>query len=152
MQDLERVLKAHPFCAGLADEHLATLVGCTRNLLFRPGEFLMREGHAEDCLYLIRRGQVALEMQRPGAGAVCLETVVAGDVLGVSCLTPHNAHLDCRAQDAVVALALDNQCLLRKMNEDPRLGYALSMRLLDLTYQRLSRHRLQALDVYRSEP
>jgi CRP/FNR family cyclic AMP-dependent transcriptional regulator len=126
------------------------LVGCTKNLLFRPGEYLMREGQTEDHLYLIRRGQVGLEMQRPGGEALCLETVSAGDVLGVSCLTSHRrAVLDSRARDNVVALAIDNQCLMRKMDEDPRLGYAIAMRLLDLTHQRLARHRLQQLDVYK---
>lgn len=149
MEDLRRILQSHVFCAGLSAEHLAILVGCTRNLTFRSGEFLMREGQSEDRLYLIRRGQVALEIQRSGGGSVCIETLTAGDVLGVSCITPHTAHLDCRAQDNVVALAIDNQCLVRKMNEDTGLGYAISMRLLDLTYQRLSRLRLQHLDVYR---
>ena len=149
MDDLQPVLREHPFCAGLATEHLATLVGCARNLLFRPGEFLMREGQDEDRLYLIRRGQVALEIQRTGGGSLCVETIGPGDVLGVSCITPHRAHLDCRAQGNVVALALDNTCLIRKMSEDAQLGYAISMRLLDVTYQRLSRLRLQHLDVYR---
>lgn len=149
MDDLERTLREHPFCVGLADEHVALLVGCSRNLHFRAGEFLMREGQSEDHLYLIRRGHVRLELQQPGGDAVCLETLGPGDVLGVSCIIPHHARLDCRASDSVVALELDNACLLRKMGEDPRLGYAISMRLLDLTYQRLSRHRLQLLDVYR---
>jgi CRP/FNR family transcriptional regulator, cyclic AMP receptor protein len=149
MEDLERTLREHPFCSELPAEHMPTIVGCASNLLFRPGEFLMREGQFEERLYLIRRGQVALEIQRPGGGPVCLETLGPGDVLGVSRITPHTAHLDCRAQGNVVALALDNTCLIRKMNDDPRLGYALSMRLLDLTYQRLARLRLQNLDVYR---
>jgi hypothetical protein len=35
------------------------------------------------------------------------------------------------------------------MKEDPELGYAITSRLLDNTYQRLSRLRLQQLDVYR---
>lgn len=149
MENLEAVLREQPFCAGLQSEHLATLVGCARNLLFRAGELLMREGQHEDRLYLIRRGQVALEIQQPGGGSLCVETLGAGDVLGVSCITPHRSHLDCRAQGNVVALALDNACLIRKMGEDPRLGYAISMRLLDLTYERLARVRLQHLDVYR---
>ena len=149
MEDLEGVIRAHPFCAGLTDEQISLLVGCTRNLHFRAGEFLMREGQSEERLYLIRRGHVALEVQPAGGEAVCLETVGAGDVLGVSCITPHAAHLDCRARDNVVALAIDNTCLTRKMNEDARLGYAIAMRLLDRTYQRLARHRLQALDVYK---
>jgi CRP/FNR family transcriptional regulator, cyclic AMP receptor protein len=149
MEDLERVLREHPFCAGLVPEHLGLVISCARNLRFRAGEFLLREGQCEDHLYLIRRGRVGLELQRPGAEPVCLETLGPGDVLGVSCLMPHKANLDCRAIDSVVAIELNNACLLGKMNEDPRLGYAITMRLLDLTYQRLSRHRLQLLDVYK---
>lgn len=149
MEDLERAIRAHPFCADMTDEQIKLLVGCTRNLHFGAGEFLMREGASEDQLYLVRRGHVALEVQPAGGEPVCLETVGAGDVLGISCITPYAAHLDCRARDSVVALAIDNTCLLRKMNEDPRLGYAIAMRLLERTYQRLARHRLQALDVYK---
>jgi CRP-like cAMP-binding protein len=149
MDDLERVLRAHPFLAEMEPEHVKFLVGCTRNVRFRVGEHLMREGDREDTLYLIRQGVVAIEMPRAGGAAVCIETLGEGDVLGVSLLTPAAAHLDCRAQESVVALAIDNACLLRKMNEDPRLGFAISMRLLERTYQRLSRARLQHLDIYR---
>jgi CRP-like cAMP-binding protein len=149
MDDLERVLKAHPFLAGLAPEHTAFLVGCAKNVRFRPGEFLMREGEREDTFFLIRQGTVTIEMPRLGGEPICLETIGAGDVLGVSLLTPRAAHLDCRAREAVVALALDNACMHRKMEEDPRLGYAISMRLLERTYERLARARLQHLDVYR---
>lgn len=149
MDDLERVLRTHPFLADLAPEHLGFLVGCAKNVRFRPGEYLMREGDREDQLYLIRQGTVTIEMPAPNGTPICLETVSSGDVLGVSCLATTAAHLDCRARDSVVAVALDNACLHRKMDEDPRLGYALSMRLLERTYERLTRARLQRLDVYR---
>jgi CRP-like cAMP-binding protein len=149
MEDLERVLKSHPFLADLAAEHLSFVVSCAKNLRFRPGEYLMREGDREDQLYLIRHGTVTIEMPGSNGDPICLETIGSGDVLGVSCLTDAAAHLDCRARDTVVAIALDNACLHRKMNEDPRLGYALSMRLLERTYERLTRARLQRLDVYR---
>jgi CRP-like cAMP-binding protein len=149
VDDLLPILREHPFCAGLSPDDLRLLVSCARNLRFGPGEFLLREGQCEEHLYLIRRGRVGLELQSPGSDAVCLETLGPGDVLGISCFVPHKASLDCRAVDSVVAIELDNACLLRKMNADPRLGYALSMRLLDLTYQRLARHRLQLLDVYK---
>jgi CRP-like cAMP-binding protein len=149
MDDLERVLRAHPFLAELEPEHVKFLVGCAKNVRFRAGEYLMRAGDREDTLYLIRQGSVAIEMPRPGSEAICVETLGAGDVLGVSLLTPAAAHLDCRARETVVALAIDNACLQRKMTEDPRLGFAISMRLLERTYDRLSRARLQHLDVYR---
>lgn len=149
MEDLERVLKAHPFLADLAPEHVAFIAGCARNVRFRPGEYLMREGDREDQLYLLRHGTVTIEMPAPGRDPICLETIGPGDVLGVSCLAATAAHLDCRARETVVAVAIDNACLHRKMNDDPRLGYAISMRLLERTYERLTRARLQRLDVYR---
>lgn len=149
MDDLEPLLRAHPFLHDLPTAQLRQLVDCTRNLRFRTGEYLLREGDHEDTLYLIRQGTVAIEMPRPGGEAICIETLGPGDVLGVSLLTPSAAHLDCRARDTVVALGLDNRCLHRKMDDDPRLGYALSMRLLERTYQRLARARLQNLDVYK---
>lgn len=149
MEDLERVLRDHPFLSGLDPEHVRFLVGCSRNARFRPGEYLLREGDRQDTLYLIRQGTVAIEMPRPGGGAMCLETLGPGDVLGVSLLTPSAADLDCRARDTVLAIAVDDTCLQRKMGEDPRLGHAIAMRLLERTYQRLARLRLQHIDVYR---
>lgn len=149
MDDLERVLKQHPFLEGLEPEHVRFLVGCAKNARFRAGEYLIREGDREDTLYLVRQGTVSIELPRAGGDTTCLETLGAGDVLGVSLFTPSAAHLDCRARETVVAFALDNACVLRKMTEDPRLGFALSMRLLERTYERLSRLRLQHLDVYR---
>jgi CRP-like cAMP-binding protein len=149
MEDLARVLKSHPFLADLAPDHLAFIGGCARNLRFRPGDYLMREGEREDQLYLIRHGTVTIEMPAPGRDPICLETIGAGDILGVSGLATTAAHLDCRARETVVAIAIDNACLHRKMNEDPALGYAISMRLLERTYERLTRARLQRLDVYR---
>ena len=98
---------------------------------------------------MIRAGTVSVELPRAGGAATCLETLGPGDVIGVSLLTAAPADLDCRARDAVLAFALDNRCLHAKMESDAALGYALSMRLLERTYQRLARLRLQHLDVYR---
>ena len=149
LHDLERVLVEHPFTRGLAPEHITFLVGCAKNVRVRAGDFLMREGDQEDTLLLIRQGTVAIEAAQPGDEPVCIETLGPGDVLGVSGLTPRRANLDCRARENVLAITLDNRCLVRKMEADPRFGYAILSRLLERTYERLSRHRLQHLDVYR---
>lgn len=149
MEDLERVLRKHPFLEDLEPDQVAFIVGCAKNVRFRPGEFLAREGDREACLYLIRRGTVAVEAQGAGGQSTCIETLMPGDVLGISWLTPGRSDFDCRARDTVVAFSLDAECLLRKMKEDTGLGFALTTRLLDNTHRRLSRLRLQQLDVYR---
>ncbi len=149
MEDLESILKQHPFLEDLQPEQVKLIVGCAKNLRFKPGEFLAREGQKEACLYLIRRGTVAIETHAPNGETMCIETLMPGDVLGLSWITPATAHFDCRARETVIAFSLDHGCLVGKMKEDPAFGYAITSRLLDNTYQRLSRLRLQKLDVYR---
>lgn len=149
MEDLERSLRAHPFMADLEPDHVRFLVSCAQNVRYRPGEYLVREGEVEKRLFLIRQGTVTIEMPRSGGDAVVLETVGPGDVLGISLVVPSTSHLDCRARDNVLAFALDNPCILEKMHKDPQLGYAISRRLLERTYDRLARARLQNMDVYR---
>lgn len=149
MEDLERSLRAHPVISDLEPEDVRFLVGCARNVRFRPGEYLVREGQREDELFLIRQGTVSIELPASSGGAIVVETVGPGDVLGISRVVPATAHLDARARDTVVAFALDNGCVLEKMKDQPRFGYAMTRRLLERTYDRLARARLQYLDVYR---
>ncbi len=149
MENLERILSEHPFLRDVAPEHVKTMAGCVANVRFREGEFLLREGSTHGKIFLVREGTVAIESAGPGGAPVTIETVGPGDVLGISWLTPAKAHFDCRARGNVVAFVLDQDCLRGKMDADARLGYALTSRLLALTYERLSRVRLQRLDIYR---
>ncbi|MCA9643851.1 MAG: cyclic nucleotide-binding domain-containing protein [Polyangiaceae bacterium] len=149
MENLERVVKAHPFAADLPQEHLSVLACCARNVRRPTGEFLFKEGNEAGRFYLIRKGRVALEVHVPGRGAIQVESVGAGGVLGFSWLFPeHRWTLDARAMESVVALEFDATCLLPKMDQDPALGYALIKPLTRELYKRLSRVRLSRLDVY----
>ena len=151
MEDLQRVLREHHFLKGLSDDHIRLVVGCTNNMRFKKTEYLLREGAASGTFYLLREGQVSLEAYVSGKGVMRLETVEPGDVLGVSwAFPPSRAHLDARALEPVLAFAVDGACLHAKMEADHALGYALMKPLLEATYARLERSRLQGLDVYRT--
>lgn len=154
MENLERVLRQHPFLSGLDEDHVRLLTGCAQNIRLAPGELLLREGDDEPRLFLIRQGTIALEAHRPGKPPACVETLGPGDVVGVSWAldeqgpTAAAAAFDARARDPVLAFALDGACLRQKMATDDRFGHALSRRLLARVYLRLARLRLQSLDVY----
>jgi CRP/FNR family transcriptional regulator, cyclic AMP receptor protein len=151
MEDLQRVLREHAFLEGLSAEQDAVLVGCAKNVRFEPGDLLLREGDAADTFFLLRVGEVALELHVPGRGAVQMEKLGPGDVLGLSWLSPpHRVQLDARAVWPVVALAFDGACLRRKMEADPRLGFVLVKKVLAETIKRLQRVRLQRADVYKA--
>lgn len=144
-------LDKHPFLRGLSPEQVSSIACNTRELSFPAGALLLREGEQADTLYLLRSGRVALELNIPGRGPTQLETLKAGDILGLSWLfPPYRWHLDARAVEPVSAFALDASCLRGPTPEHPVLEPALAMRLLRHLYDRLERVRLQRLDVYRA--
>lgn len=149
IETLEQVLTEHPFLSGMDAKHVATLVGCASNRVFRSGEYLCREGENADAFYLIRSGQVALEIYVPQRGGLRIETLQEGDILGWSWLVaPYRWHFDVKAVDTVRALALDGRCLRGKCEQDHELAYQLLNRFASLIEHRLQSTRLQLLDVY----
>lgn len=151
MEDLTRALRAQPFFEGLDGEKVATLVSCAKNVRFRPGELLLREGEPAVVFYLVREGLVSLDVTIPGRPPTRVETVTPGGLVGLSWMfPPARVHLDARAIEGVLALAFDGACLREKMEIDAALGYAVAKRLLAATVERLARVRLQRLDVYKA--
>lgn len=149
MQTLESVLSEHPFFQGLDQKYITLLVGCASNVVFHPGDYLMREGQQANHFYIIRHGRVAIEIAAPHKGILPLQTVGEGDILGWSWIVPpYRWHFDGRAVELTRAIALDAECLRDKCEEDHDLGYELMKRFAQVMTQRLSAARLQLLDMY----
>lgn len=146
---LEKIVRDHPFFAGLDESFLQLVCGCAKNVRFDAGEYLFREGGAADQLYLIREGRVALEIAAPGHDSVTFQTVGTGEIVGVSWLfPPYRWNYDVRAIDGVRAIAMDATCLRTKCEADHDLGYDVMKRLVPILIQRLQATRLQVLDIY----
>ena len=116
---------------------------------FAEGEVLFREGDRADMFWVVRHGSVALETFVPARGAITIETLEAGEVVGWSWLfAPYRWHFDARALSLVRATAFDGACLRGKCEDDPRLGYELMSRFAQVVIERLQWTRLRLLDVY----
>ena len=149
MQSLAEMLTTVPFFTGLGTDGLETIAGCGQNVHFEPGEQLFREGDAADTFYVVRHGSVALETFVPARGAIMIETIESGEVIGWSWLfEPYRWHFDARALTAVRATAFDGACLRGKCEADPALGYALMSRFAQVLIERLQWTRLRLLDLY----
>lgn len=146
---LDDVLADVPFLAGMSPERLGVLAGCAANVTFAAGETMFREGDPADAFYVIRHGTVAIELHLPARGALTVETIDAGEVVGWSWLfPPHRWHFDGRALSEVRATAFDGACLRGKCDDDPALGYDLTKRFAQVFSERLQWTRLRLLDVY----
>src|SRR5665213_4316187 len=64
---IAQLVRTHPFTAGLDDQYVALIEGCSRNVAFAPGDLLCREGESADTFYLLRRGLSRSTCTRPGA-------------------------------------------------------------------------------------
>ncbi|MBM3552421.1 MAG: cyclic nucleotide-binding domain-containing protein [Alphaproteobacteria bacterium] len=147
MKDIEELLHQQPFAQGLEGAVVALVAGCARNAVFQPGDYLLREGAAADCFYLIRHGTVALETFVPGRGAVAFLTVKAGEILGADWLVPpYRSSFDARAVELTRAIAFDGKCLRGKCEADHHVGYEMMKRFIPPLVQRLRMARLQSLE------
>jgi CRP/FNR family transcriptional regulator, cyclic AMP receptor protein len=149
MEGLERIVKEHPFFAGVEEAFCTLVCGCAKNVRFEAGQYLFHEGDPAEWFYLLRHGRVALQLTAPGRGAVTFQTVGEGEIVGVSWLIPpYRWSYDAKAIELTRAIAIDATCLRQKCEADHDLGYEMMKRFMPILIQRLQATRLQILDVY----
>ena len=125
------------------------VAACARNHRYEVGEYLFREGGPANEFFLIRHGQVALEIGAPGTAPIVFATLDQGDLVGASWLVPPYRWLyDARAVTLTRAIGIDAACLRAKCEADHHLGYEMMKRFLPALVQRLHATQLQILDVY----
>ena len=149
MHTLDEIVADSPIFEGLAQDQLELIAGCARNVGFEQGERLFREGEPADTFFLVRKGRVSLSTRVPARGAMAIETLDPGEIVGWSWLfPPYVWHFDARAVDDVRAVAFDGACLRGKCDADHDLGYELMGRFASVMIDRLQHTRLRLLDIY----
>lgn len=149
IEGLDRILREHSFFAGMDEAYQDLVAGCAANEVFHAGDYIYREGDPADKFYLIRHGQVALEVHVPGKTPIIVETLKGDDLMGWSWLVPpYRASFDARAQELSRLVSLDASCLRGKMEDDSALGYELHKRFAPVVAARLAAARRQLIDLY----
>ena len=149
MRSIDQIVGELPTFAGLDPAYLELISGCGANRVFAAGEHLAREGDPADTFFVVRHGRVALEISAPARGALMVETLGEGAVVGWSWLfPPYRWSFDARALETTRAIAFDGACLRGKCDADQVLGYELMRRFAAVMLDRLQATRLRLLDVY----
>lgn len=149
MKTFDAILKETRFFQDLKPEYIDIIAGCGSNARFDPGDYIFREGEPANTFYLIRHGQVVIELHDPRRGQLPIYTVHEDDILAWSWLfPPYKWHFSARAVSLTRAIALDGACLRGKCDADTDLGYELMKRFAAIVIDRLHATRLQVLDIY----
>ena len=139
-------LAGQPFLAGMTDYQLGLLASLAGGSMFHAGNRIFREGEPADRFWLIIEGSVRLESDLAGQGAVELETLRPGSVLGWSWLfPPYRWHLGAVAVTTTRTLAFDGPRVRELGERHPAFGYDLTTRFLCVMGERLqaTRRRLE---------
>lgn len=149
IKGLAETLAAHPLFQGLGADTMTFLEGCAANEVFQAGSYLFKAGEASDRFFLLREGDIALEIQIPGRARLTVKSLHPGEVVGASwMLPPYTWRFDARALSAVRATSIDAHCLRRKCDDNPALGYEVFKRFLPILADRLQAARVQLVDLY----
>lgn len=146
---IKDILAETPFFKGFSDEHLSTIAACAWAQEFAAGEYLIKQHDSADRFYLILKGAVSLKVYHTIRGAVPIQTLVEGDILGWSWLhPPYIWHFDGRALETTLTLSFNSAKVREAMEADHELGYRLLDKMVDVMTSRLQATRLQLMDVY----
>lgn len=149
MRSIRDLVSEHPAFRDFDAEALDLISGCGANAHFAAGQMIFREGDPAEKVYILRRGEAAIEVAAPGKAATIVESLHPGDVVDWSWLVPPQRTMsDARAISDVSAIALDAACVLRKCDEHPSLGYQMFKLWLPHLARRVRAQRLQLLDIY----
>ncbi|MFP4501923.1 MAG: Crp/Fnr family transcriptional regulator [Candidatus Hydrogenedentota bacterium] len=144
------MLAEHEFFQGISHEYVDILAPHTMVRTYPPGEYIFRKGaDAREC-YLIRQGQVALDVFEPHrGGAITLQTLGQGKVLGRSWLVaPYVWRLDARAILLTRVMAIEAAAFRQALDADHEFGYQVYRRFLAVFSERLHAAQLQLSDMY----
>ncbi|HUY48392.1 MAG TPA: Crp/Fnr family transcriptional regulator [Streptosporangiaceae bacterium] len=145
---LASALAGHRFLRGMPEAHLCQLAQAASLISVPAGHRFFTAGGVPHRFWLIRAGQVALDIDAPGQRRIILETLGRGEVIGLSwSLPPLTWQFGAVAIQPTEAFEFDAEAVRRLCDEDSALGFEFTRRLLAAVAQRLQATRLKVLDL-----
>ena len=140
-------IKHHAFFKDI-DADIASLVEYAKDLVFDKGQFIFHEGDDANAFYLITHGRVSLELSTAHKGRIIIQTLGKDEVLGISWLfPPFKWHFDAKALELTRVIELNADLVIKRCDEDNRLGYHLMKKFAGVIMRCLQAVRLQLLEI-----
>ena len=141
-------LASHQFLRGMPEAQLCQLAAVASLTTVPTGHRFFRVGGVPRQFWLIRAGQVALDLDAPGQRRLVVETLGRGEVIGLSWfLPPFEWQFGAVAVQPTEAFEFDAAAVRQCCDEDPELGYEFTRRLLAVVAGRLHATRTKVLDL-----
>ena len=146
-QSTEDYLSTHTFFSGLDDSYRKFLSNSVTELQIKKGGVLFKQGDRADKFYLLRKGQVSVQVPALMGPSLEIQTLGEDQVLGWSWLIPPYRWIFlARAEEDSELLEFDGGAILARCEEDPKFGYELFKCFAALMSERLGAARQKMMD------
>lgn len=150
-ETLKDLVERHPFCAGLKPAWMRWLMECAALVRYPAHEVVFSEGAEAEHLYLVNRGQLALELFVPGSGVVPIQTVHEGEACGISSLFgTYRWSFSAQTTQATEVLVFPARTLRERARQDHEFEHELMARLAPILFHRLRATRQRLIEFYGS--
>jgi len=124
MEPLQYTIARHEFFRDFKPQHLSIFQDCVSDGRYSRDQFLLRQGQGAERFFIVRKGEVRLELLTPEHGSIPIQTIGPGEIVGWSwIIPPYLSTFDARAVEAVQVITFDASELRRQCERDFELGY-----------------------------
>lgn len=144
---IEDYLSGHAFFSGLDGSFVKFLSSVATERQIKKGDVLFQQGKRADKFYLLRHGQVSVQVPALMGPVLEIQNLGEDQVLGWSWLIPpYRWSFQARAMEDSELLEFDGSAILAHCEEDPHFGYELLKRFASLMSERLDAARQKMMD------
>ena len=148
-QSIEDYLSTHAFFSGLDENFMQFVSNSATEKQVRKGDILFRQGERADKFFLLRQGQISIQVPALVGPALEIQHLGEDQILGWSWLIPpYRWHFLARAVEDSDLLEFDGSAILAHCEEDPKFGYDLFKHFAALMSERLEVARQKMMDQY----
>ena len=146
-QSIADYLSRHPFFSGMDDQYINFLAESAAEKQMGEGDILFGQGKPADKFYLLRSGEVSVQVPALVGPVLEIQRIGGDQVLGWSWLiAPYRWNFQARVEADSTVLEFDGRAVLERCEQDAKFGYELLKRFAALMSERLEAARQKMMD------
>jgi CRP/FNR family transcriptional regulator, cyclic AMP receptor protein len=150
--NLDSLRERSTLLQALTNTEVTLFESAAKELRISAGEVLFEEEGPADVFYIVADGRIGLELTSPGKEPIVIQTLGAGDLVGLSWLfPPHRWNWKARAVVDSELAAFDATVIRAELERNRDLALEVLTVVSGEVVHRLHRTRVQLLDLYRGD-
>ncbi|MGQ7846959.1 Crp/Fnr family transcriptional regulator [Granulosicoccus sp. 3-233] len=146
-QSIEGYLATHDFFEGLDERSKKFLADSAVVRELSAGDILFSQAESADKFYLLRSGEVSVQVPALMGPALQIQKLKEGQILGWSwMIPPYRWNFQALALEDATVLEFDGSIILARCEQEPTFGYQLLKRFAALMSERLDAARQKMMD------